>query len=89
MNLHRVVGGGIILEVSKEKYWMVKSGKIVSYLQPLQQCDVKSLMELFFQKFPNRIPLIAFEIVRSTGFPLERIEAEVTSIMKSGELHRL
>ena len=88
MNLHSVIGGGTILEVAKEKYRVVKTRKIVPYLQPLQRGDVKSVTDLYFLKFPNR-PLTASEIARSTGFALESIEAEIASKMRSGELIRL
>jgi selenocysteine-specific elongation factor len=87
MNLHSVVAGGTILEVAKEKYRVVKTGKIVPYLQPLQRGDVKSVTNLFFLKFSNR-PITASEIARSTGFPVESIEAEIASKMRSGELIR-
>jgi selenocysteine-specific elongation factor len=88
LNLHSVVGGGTILEVAKEKYRVVKTRKIVPYLQPLQRGDVKSVTALFFLRFPNR-PLSASEIARSTGFPLDSVEAEITSKIRSGELFRL
>ena len=88
MNMPCVVGGGTILEVAKEKYRVVKRGKVVPYLLPLQQGDVKTATELFFQKFPHR-PLSALEIASNTGFSLAGIDMQIASKVRSGELIKM
>ena len=71
MNLHCVIGGGKILETPKEKFRAAKAEKTLAYLQPLQREDVKSILGLYFSKFPSR-PVTAEEISSATGFPVEK-----------------
>jgi selenocysteine-specific elongation factor len=88
MNLHTVIGGGKILETSKEKFRTVKAENTLAYLEPLQKDDVKSVARLYFLKFPNR-PVSAEEISSGTGLSMDGIHAEIESRLKAGKLLHL
>jgi selenocysteine-specific elongation factor len=88
MNLHAIVGGGKILETPKEKFRTVNAEKTLSYLQPLQRDDIKSIITLYLLRFPNR-PVNAEEIVSATGFPADRVQAEIKSRMRAGKFLHL
>jgi selenocysteine-specific elongation factor len=85
MNLHAVIGGGKILEAPNEKFRAANAGKTLGYLQPLQRGDAKSIISLYFLRFPSR-PVTAEEIVSATGLPVERVQAEIKSRMRAGKL---
>jgi selenocysteine-specific elongation factor len=88
MNLHAVIGGGRILEIPKEKFRASKAEKTLAYLQPLQREDVKSIISLYFLKFPSRLVTVE-EITSTTGFPAESVQAGIKSKMRSGKLLHL
>ena len=88
MNLHGVIGGGKILETPKEKFRAANAEKTLAYLQPLQRDDVKSIISLYFLKFPSR-PVTVEEIASATGFPVETIQGAIKSRMRTGKLLHL
>jgi selenocysteine-specific elongation factor len=85
MNQHCIIGGGKILEISKEKFRTAKAEKTLGYLEPLQKEDIKSFLSIYFSQFPNR-PVTAEEIEFATGFPLDRIRKAIAQLVKVGEL---
>jgi len=85
MNQQCILGGGQILETTKEKFRARKAMKALSYLQPLQRQDVNSSVSQYFPKFPNR-PVSVEEIALATGFPMESIRRVIASKMQNREL---
>lgn len=85
MNRNTVIGGGMILEGTREKFRTIKTEKAVTYLQPLVRRDFKTVVTLFFQRFPNR-PVTREEIASDTGFPEGTIRKELDGRVLSGEL---
>jgi selenocysteine-specific elongation factor len=85
MNQHCVIGGGKIIEASREKFRAANAEITLNYLQPLQKEDVKSFLSLYFSKFPSR-PVTEEEIASTSGFPLERIRKVIAQMLKAGEL---
>lgn len=88
MNLHTVIGGGKILETTREKFRNVKSENTLAYLQPLHRDDVRSVTRLYFLRYPNR-PISAEEISAETGLSVDGIHEEIRSRAKAGKLLRL
>ncbi|MFA6220704.1 MAG: selenocysteine-specific translation elongation factor [Desulfomonilaceae bacterium] len=84
LNSVGIMGGGNILETTREKFRAVKKEKNVSYLRALGEKDVSKVTELFLLKYANR-PVSAEEIA-SSGLPIEKIEAEVKSKVKTRKL---
>jgi selenocysteine-specific elongation factor len=84
LNSVGIMGGGNILETTREKFRAVKKEKDVSYLRALGEKDVSKVTELFLLKYANR-PVSAEEIA-SSGLPIEKIEAEVKSGVKTRKL---
>jgi len=85
MNVHCVIGGGKILETSREKFRTAKAEKTLAYLQLLQTEDVKSIVRLYLSRFPNR-PVPAEEVASATGFPTEAIQTVIKSMLRAGKL---
>ena len=85
MNLHTVIGGGRILEAPKEKFRAANAEKALGYLQSLQRGDAKSIVNLYFSRFPSR-PVTAEEVLSATGLPAERVQAEIKSTMRAAKL---
>lgn len=88
LNLHSIAGGGRILEIPQEKFRVSKARRTLDYLQPLQQDDVKTILQFYFSKFAGR-PVTVEEIACSTGFSAESIQAAIRSRMRKGKLIHL
>ncbi|MEW6138024.1 MAG: selenocysteine-specific translation elongation factor [Thermodesulfobacteriota bacterium] len=88
LNLRCVIGGGKVLETTKEKFRRAKAEKTLGLLHPLQREDVKSIVSLYLLKFSSR-PVTEEEIVSATGFPRERVGAEIQSRMRAGKVLRV
>lgn len=88
MNLHTAIGGGKILETPKQKFRAANAEKTLDYLYPLHKDDLKSIVSLYLSKFPSR-PVTAEELAASTGFPAERVQAEIKSRLRAGKLLHL
>lgn len=88
MNYNTVIGGGMVLEATREKFRSVKAENSLAYLHPLHQNDVQTVTNLFFEKFPNR-PVTVDEIAGQTGFPSGGIFKVIQLKKKLGELIEL
>ena len=88
LNLHCVIGGGKVLETTKEKFRSAKAEKTLGFLHPLQRDDVKSIVSLYLMKFSSR-PVTEEEIASATGFPRERIGVEIKSRVRAGKVLRV
>ena len=85
MDLHSIIGGGKILETPREKFRAVKAEKLLTYLKPLQSENAKTIIRLYFLRFPSR-PVTVQEIAFATGFPEENIQSIVSSETRVGKL---
>lgn len=88
LNLNSIMGGGIILEIPKERFRAGKAEKTVAYLQMLQRQDVKGIVNRYVSRYAHR-PVTAEEIASTTGFPVERIQAAIRSTLRTGKLFDL
>lgn len=88
MNLHTIIGGGSVLEVTREKFRLVKSHRIVSYLQPLQVGDVGSVVEHYFLRNLTQ-PVTSGDVARETALDLETVRAEVHARALRGEIFKI
>ncbi len=86
LNRNVVVGGGVILETTREKYRPAKSAGTLPVLSTLRDSDLVEYLNLIFS--PRQIsPLSAQELARRTGWPHLRFEAEINARVKNGSLH--
>jgi selenocysteine-specific elongation factor len=85
LNVHTVIGGGIVLEIPLEKYRAAKAATIIPYLRVLQNGNLKSVIDHFFDRNISH-PVTAADIARKTGFQIKEVEAEVRLRVKSGEI---
>ena len=85
LNVQTIVGGGEVLEISKEKYRKVKAFKIIPYMEALRKKDLKKVVDLFFDNNPNR-QVTAADIAGSTSFSPMALEDEMIARVKNGQL---
>ncbi|MEA3427770.1 MAG: selenocysteine-specific translation elongation factor [Thermodesulfobacteriota bacterium] len=85
LNVHTVIGGGIVLEIPLEKYRAAKAEITIPYLEALRNGDLKLVMDHFFDRNISH-PVTAADIARETGFQIKEVEAEVKLRVKSGEI---
>jgi selenocysteine-specific elongation factor len=85
MNRNSVIGGGSILEITREKFRTVKAKKTVDYLEPLFQGDLKTLIQRYCERFPNRT-LSPEALASDTGFFKESILKTLADRVKDGTL---
>jgi len=85
LNVQTVVGGGEVLEISKEKYRKVKAFKIIPYMEALRKKDLKKVVDHFFNNNPNR-QVTAADIAGSISFSPMALEDEMNARVKNGQL---
>lgn len=84
MNNPSVIGGGTILESSRDKFRDVKAEITLNYLKSLQSRDVKGVLKEFFQRFPWS-PVTSDDIAIKTGLPAEEIHKQLKLGSKRGK----
>ena len=82
MNHNRVIGGGRVLELSRDKFRAIKAQSTLAYLKPLQNSDVKSVIQQYFTRFPYN-PVTPASMRRETGLPAD----EILKQLKLGSKH--
>ena len=85
LNIHAVIGGGIVLEIPLEKYRAARAAITIPYLNALQNGNLKLVIDHFFDRHINRLIMVA-DIARDTGFQIKEVEAEIKLRVKSGEI---
>lgn len=88
LNVNRVIGGGAVVEVAREKFRAAKAAGIMAHLQALQDESIIDIVDHMFQKKGNS-PLTVEEIARCSGIPISRIETAVKAKTAAGELRHL
>ena len=82
MNHDRVIGGGKVLELSRDKFRTIKAHSTLAYLKPLQNSDVKGVIQQYFVRFPYN-PVTPASIRQATGLPAD----EILKQLKLGSKH--
>mgnify|MGYP000891933045 CR=1 FL=1 len=82
MNHDRVIGGGKVLELSRDKFRTIKAQSTLAYLKPLQNSDVKGVIQQYFVRFPYN-PVTPASIRQATGLPAD----EILKQLKLGSKH--
>lgn len=85
LNIQTVTGGGIVLEVSREKYRQAKASKALPYLKALQEGDLKAFIEYLFKMDLSGVVKTS-ELAHNTGFSHTEIEAEIKARVENGYL---
>ena len=85
LNLRAVIGGGLVLEIPLEKYRAARAATTIPYLRALQNGNLKSVIDHFFDRNISH-PFTAADIARKTGFQIKEVEAEVRLRVKIGEI---
>jgi selenocysteine-specific elongation factor len=85
MNQNTIIGGGLILTGTREKFRAAKAEKTVSYLKPLQQRDLGTALTLYIEKYPYRAFTVE-DAARETGFDVDRIHQNLKEKVKQGVL---
>ncbi|HOO90550.1 MAG TPA: selenocysteine-specific translation elongation factor [Syntrophales bacterium] len=85
LNIQTVIGGGHVLEISREKYRQVKAPVTLPYLRALQEQNFERIIEHFFNNNPGRL-IASGELARHTGLPDATLVAKLEAGVKNGEL---
>jgi selenocysteine-specific elongation factor len=85
LNQNLVLGGGIVLEPTRQKYRPAKKETIVSFLEALQAQDLPACVDIILEKNGDRL-LTAHDLAAMTHFARVPIEAEMNARVHRREL---
>jgi selenocysteine-specific elongation factor len=85
MNIKRVIGGGIILEITKEKFRKAKEKKILPFLEAILSGNPKKIIDCYIKK-DFQFLICSEQISKKTGFSCKEIEANLRLKADAGEL---
>lgn len=85
LNIPSIIGGGRVLEISREKYRAAKAYRIVPCLKAIQAGDVKRFMDYLLRMERNDL-LEADVLMRSFALPSSETRAELEARVRNGEL---
>jgi selenocysteine-specific elongation factor len=85
LNEQRIIAGGRVLEITKEKFRAVKASKTIPYLEAISKGDVVSFLDHLLGLERNAL-LLPRAIAATTGLPLAAIASEIKRRVESGEL---
>jgi selenocysteine-specific elongation factor len=85
LNRNLVLGGGIVLEPTRQKYRPAKKKTIVPFLMALQAQDLPACVDIILEKNGDRL-LSAHDLTAMTHFARVPIEAEINARVHRREL---
>ena len=85
LNVQTLIGGGSILELTKEKFRMAKAARMIPYLNAVWRRDSDSFIELLIRLERNDL-LDPVQITKTTGFGTDEIKSSLERKIGSGEL---
>jgi len=85
LNRNQVLGGGRLLEPTRQKYRPAKHAVIVPFLEALNDRDISACIDLLLEKNAHRL-MTARDLSAATGFALIPLEAQITARVNRGEL---
>jgi selenocysteine-specific elongation factor len=85
LNLNTVMGGGNVLEIPREKFWVVKAERTLPYLSALKSCDLPNCVQKFFDAHIDQL-LVPAELARTSGFSVDETTALLKEKEKAGEV---
>ncbi len=88
VDLEAVLGGGIVLEVSAQKYRERKAPKVIPFLQRLLEDDVPGAVDMLFERMGHRAMSLT-EITRATGLPHRSIAEYAERACRDGRYVRI
>jgi selenocysteine-specific elongation factor len=88
VDLEAVLGGGIVLEVSTQKYRERKAPKVIPFLQCLMREDVPGAVDKLFERTGHRAVSLV-EITRATGLPGQAVADHVERACRDGVYVRI
>ena len=85
LNRNIVIGGGVVLEVAREKYRQSKAARVVPVLKALQKNDLSGFVDIVFDQ--NRTRLIpAHALAARSGFAPADLQAAINARVTKGAL---
>ncbi len=85
LNVQTLIGCGSILELTKEKFRMVKAPRMIPYLETIWRRDSDSFIELLIRLERNDL-LDPVQITKTTGLGTDEIKSSLERKIGSGEL---
>ncbi len=85
LNRNQVLGGGVLLERTRQKYRPARHDAIVPLLEALEARDTATCVDVLLQKNAHRL-LTAKALAEVTGMAVGPIEAEINAQVNRGDL---
>jgi selenocysteine-specific elongation factor len=85
LNQNQVLGGGLLLAPTRQKYRPAKHTAIVPFLEALDSRDVTACVDLLLEKNAHRL-MTSRDLCAATGLALGALEAELNARVNRGEL---
>jgi len=85
LNVNTVTGGGIVLEIPREKFRAVKAQKTLPYLSALKSSDLANCVQQFFDAHMDQL-LLPEELARTSGFSVGETKALLKEKERAGEV---
>ena len=85
LNTQTIIGGGMILETTKEKFRAVKSRRLLPYLKALQFGDIQKTIQLYLHIHPNHL-VTRKHLAEYTGFSEQSVFEKTTEMIQAGAL---
>lgn len=88
VDLEAVLGGGVVLEVSGQKFRERKAPKVIPFLRCLMQQEVPEAVDMLFDRTGHRAVSLT-EITRATGFSSRAVAEHVERACREGRYVRV
>lgn len=88
MNMPVVLGGGTVLEMSRQKYRAAKTSHIVPFLTAMQTRDIDGILKTYLQKYPMRV-INELEIETVTGIPGKEAGRKLDAMCGHGDVLKI
>ena len=85
MNKQKIIGGGIILEITKEKFRKVKKKKVLPFLKAILSKNLTEIIDYYIEKNSGGL-ICCTQISKKTGFSSSQVKTELISRVNAGEL---
>jgi len=85
LNRNQVLGGGVLLERTRQKYRPARHDAIVPFLKALEARDIPACVDIYMDRCPHRL-LTAQTLADASGMALDPLEAAINARVHQGDL---
>ena len=85
LSTRTIIGGGIVLEPTNEKFRAAKSDRMIPYLSALQRGEWREAIFYYIRNRSHRLVFLT-EIAESTGIPIRDVQKGIRALVISGQI---